>query len=376
MVQPRQESIHERLLANVSAVHGSSSSKRASDCGTAGPDLAWKTISGWSEYAATPLLDLQPIARDLGIQRLWFKDESQRLGLGSFKALGGAYAVHQLLSEAQERITFAAATAGNHGRAVAWAAQRFGARSVIYVPATAAKERVKKLREHGAEVVLVAGGYDIAVRRLAGDAQARGWVVVSDTAYPGYVDIPRRIVHGYSVLIRETLAQLPQSEHLTHVFVQCGVGGLASAVAGYLRRALTVHPLIVVVEPESAACFFESVRHGKMRDSTSEVKTALGCLACTRLSLLAWPILRDTADFAMTIADEAAFDAMRKLAALPQPVAIGESGAAGLGGLLTARADVSISGALGLTSQSRVLVIGSEGPLDTRLYEQVTGARS
>jgi diaminopropionate ammonia-lyase len=333
-----------------------------------------ETVAAWEGYAPTPLRSLPGIASSLGIRQLWHKDESSRFGLGSFKALGGAYAVYRILfggAEPSSRAafadtTFAAATAGNHGRSVAWAARRFGVRCVLYVPATVSEERVRALRAEGAEVVVFAASYEATVERLAADAARHGWLVVSDTSYPGYTDVPRHVMQGYTVMVDEIIEQLPDNERLTHVFLQCGVGGLAAAVASYLWETYgSKRPTIIVVEPASAACFLESIRRGRMTESRPAPSTSMVCLACARLSVVAWSVLSRAADFGMTITDEAAVEATKTIAAATgNEIACGESGAAGLAGLMTAAAHGSSARRIGLDRDSSVLVIGSEGLMD------------
>jgi diaminopropionate ammonia-lyase len=377
-------------LSNPAARHGSYPDELRDILSAAKTADAAREVAGWDGYRPTPLLNLTELASELKIRRLWYKDESQRFGLGSFKALGGAYAVYRVLSSlsdgssienvhaAARHVTFACATAGNHGISVAWAAKHWGAQCVVYIPSVVPQQRIDALRAYGAEVRIVGTAYDQAVDKLAVDARRNEWHVVSDTAYPGYVDIPADVMHGYGVLAREILDQLPAGEHITHAFLQCGVGGLASAVIAHLWECSdTGRPTAIVVEPESAACFFESMRQGRLSEVQSEMHTQLVCLACARLSLLAWPVLRSGADFAMTIRDEAAFEGMRRLAdASGGAIACGECGASGLGALLTVLTQPVVAEQMKLGRDSNVLVIGSEGPLNARLYTQITGRHS
>jgi diaminopropionate ammonia-lyase len=343
---------------------------------------ARRTIAAWPGYAPTPLHALPDLARAASVARIWYKDENERFGLRSFKALGGAYAVDALLAHERERapaaFTVTCATAGNHGRSVAWGARRAGARCVLYLHAAVSAEREAALRELGAEIVRTPGTYDDAVRRAARDAAAHGWQVVSDTAYPGYDRVPRDVMQGYTVLVDELLEQLPPGERPTHVFAQCGVGGLATALCAHLWEAWPgARPRTVLVEPEHAACFAESFARGEPSALSGPLDTALTCLACAVPSDLAWEVLRQGADAALAIDDETAFAAMRALArAGPERPALeaGESGAAGLAGALSAAHDPAARARLGLDASARVLVVGSEGPNDRALYHRVTQA--
>lgn len=366
-----------RCLPNGSALIGAYPSDLKPILNVAQTADAMSTVATWPGYAPTPLRNLSVLASAMNVRRLWYKDESRRFDLGSFKALGGAYAVYRILRKADDAggITFACATAGNHGLSVAWAAKNWGAQCVVYVPATVPEERIALLRSQGAHVQIVELPYDATVDLLASDAARNGWHVVSDLAYPGYVDIPADVMRGYTVLAREIVEQLPAGERITHAFLQCGVGGLAAAVVAHLWETFgDDRPIFTIVEPESAACFFESVRHRSISEWTSRMDTRLVCLACARLSILSWPILRAGVDFAMTIPDEAAFQAMRTLAnSSATAIACGECGAAGLGGLQSVIAQLQSSNEMRIGPESNVLIVGSEGPINASLYRQITG---
>ncbi|MBP2312672.1 diaminopropionate ammonia-lyase [Azospirillum soli] len=362
-------------------------------------DAARREIAAWPGYAPTPLVALPGLAAAAGIGRLWFKDEGGRFGLGSFKALGGAYAVFRLLAAEVARrtggpapsaadllsgkhrdvvssITVTCATDGNHGRSVAWGAQTFSCGCVIYIHATVSDGRRDAIAAFGATVVRTAGNYDDAVRQAGADAAANGWMVVSDTSYEGYMDVPRDVMQGYTVMVQEAVEQLPPGERPTHVFIQAGVGGLAAAVCGHLwERWGADRPRVVVVEPDKAACLFESARAGRPMAVHGDLDTIMAGLACGEVSLLAWTILAPGADDFQTITDEAAKDAMRLLAAGTggdRPLVAGESAVAGLAGLLCALGNGQAE-ALGLGPDSRVLLFGSEGDTDPDLYAAIVG---
>lgn len=334
--------------------------------------LARAEIAGWPGYSPTPLVALPDIARAAHVGAVHYKDESGRFGLGSFKALGGAYAVLRQIRAAgrpAKEIVVTCATDGNHGRSVAWGAQRFGCGCVIYIHETVSEGRARAIAAYGAEIRRVPGTYDDAVRQAARDAAANGWIVVSDTSYPGYTDIPRDVMQGYAVMVDEALSALERPP--THVFIQAGVGGLAAAVCGHLWETLgDVRPRVIVVEPDRAACLFESARQGKASNIGGALDTAMAGLACGETSLLAWEILEEGASDFLTVTDDAAFAAMRLLA--PEIVA-GESAVAGLAGLLGAAARPAIAQALGLEASSRVLLFGSEGDTDPDLYRKIVG---
>lgn len=332
---------------------------------------ARRVIAGWPGYAPTPLHSLDIMAQTEGLAAIRYKDEAGRFALGSFKALGGAYAVWRLLQKqgpGGQRITVTCATDGNHGRSVAWGAQNFGCACVIYVHATVSQGRVDAIARYGAEVRRVAGNYDDAVRQAQRDADANGWFVVSDTSYPGYRDVPRDVMQGYGVMAAEAYEQMMPAEYPTHVFVQGGVGGLAAAVLAYLwQRFGAERPRFVVVEPERAACLYESARAGQPVVVSGDLDTVMAGLACGEVSELAWELLDPGADGFMTVPDEAALGLMRRLA--DWGVVAGESAVAGLAGALAARQ----AGLFGVNAASRLLVFGSEGATDPALYRQIVG---
>jgi diaminopropionate ammonia-lyase len=361
-------------------------------------------IASWPGYAPTPLIELPGLARAAGIGRLWYKDESGRFGLGSFKALGGAYAVYRYLAaeiakragvappmaadlidgrhrDIAEQITVATATDGNHGRSVAWGARLFGARSVIYIHATVSEGRRAAIAAFGAEVVRIAGNYDDSVRQVAEDAKRKGWCVISDTSYPGYRDIPCDVMQGYTVMTDEIVTQLPGGTRPSHAFVQGGVGGLAAAVLAPLwerwgPRAIGGRPRLVAVEPDRADCLYVSARAGKPTKSAGDLETLMAGLAAGEVSLAAWDILARGCDDFLVIPDAAAVQAMRLLARGVEgdrPAVGGEAGVGGLAGLLAAAADPGVRAALGLDGDARVLAIGSEGDTDPALYEEIVG---
>ncbi|HET6308225.1 MAG TPA: diaminopropionate ammonia-lyase [Rhodopila sp.] len=358
----------------------------------AGFARAKAAITTWSGYAPTPLLTLPHIA-DIGLVRI--KDEGPRFGLGSFKALGGAYAVANVLAaelarrniapaatqddlatgryrDATDTITVTCATDGNHGRSVAWGAQRFHCRCIIFVHETVSQGRVDAIARYGARIVRVPGNYDDAVREADRQAQAQNWFVVSDTSYPGYTEVPRDVMQGYRLMADEAADQWTGAPP-THVFIQAGVGGAAAAVSVQLRARFTPAPLLVVVEPEDAACLLASARGGAPTVVPGDLQTIMAGLACGEPSLLAWQELERATFAFMAIPDAAAVDALRYLAT--EGHAIGESGVAGLAGLCLAAAHKTARAHLRLTRDSRVLLFGTEGVTDPILYESIRASR-
>lgn len=325
----------------------------------------------WPGYGPTPLRALSGLAADLGVGAVLYKDESDRFGLGSFKALGGAWAVREVLRRREEpaaEVTVACATAGNHGRSVAWGAERFGCRCVVYLPEGASEHRERDIAGHGARVVRPGLDYDAAVRRVRRDAEAEGWTVVADTAGRGETRIPREVTEGYTLLVAEALSQADARP--THVFVQAGVGGLAAAVTAHLWTELGAdRPTVVVVEAAGAEALLESARTGRRETLEGPFDTAMRCLACGEPSTLAWRVLGPGADFFLAVADGDVEDAVRRLAAgggADPEIVAGPSGAAGTAALLAAARDAAAREELGLGGDSRVLVIGTEGAAAAR----------
>ena len=352
---------------------------------------AREEITSWPGYAPTVLHDLPELAAQAGIASLRLKDESTRFGLGSFKALGGAYAVAQALAaelarrgvalqavsgdlvagtylDTTRELTVCCATDGNHGRSVAWGAQRFGCRCVIYVHATVSQGRVDAIARYGAEVRRVPGTYDDAVRQAARDAEASGWFVISDTSYEGYTTVPVDVMQGYRLMAEEALAQW-EGPPPTHCFMQGGVGGAAAAVSVQLRSTVATPPVFVVAEPDKAACLLASAEAGEPVAIPGDLDTLMAGLACGEPSLLAWQELSRATDVFMAVPDEAAVDCMRILAR--QGIVAGESGVAGLAALLLAAADPASRALLSLGPDSRVLLFSTEGATDPELYARL-----
>ncbi|MBM3547183.1 MAG: diaminopropionate ammonia-lyase [Alphaproteobacteria bacterium] len=343
-----------------------------------GFERAWNTVTRWPGYKPTPLVSLPGLARAAGIGELRYKDEGGRFGLGSFKALGGAYAVYRLLARLgtpAKDVTVASATDGNHGRSVAWGARTFGCRSVIYIHATVSEARRAAIASYDAEVVRTPGTYDDSVRICAEDAAKNGWHVVSDTSYEGYREIPCDVMQGYAVLAEEIVREM--REPPTHVFLQGGVGGLAAAVVSRFWQAWGARrPHTVVVEPVRADCLFQSAKSGTPTKATGDLDTLMAGLACGEVSLAAWDILKKGAAAFMIVPDDAAIEAMRIVASGAdgdKRIVGGESGVGGLAGLLAASVNEKARADLALTRDSRALVIGSEGDTDAELYKKLVG---
>jgi diaminopropionate ammonia-lyase len=368
--------------------------------GIAAPDLVRSYLLLCPRHAATPLCSLGNLAANLGYGGVFVKDEGQRLGLGSFKALGGAYAVirivvahaennlgrsvdpSELRSEAVARfardITVACATDGNHGRSVAAGAALANCRAIIFVHEGVSDARVAAIEAFGAKVVRVSGRYDDSVMEARRVSEENGWQLVSDTSQGDYEQTPLMIMQGYTVLMAEALEQMSAlGRKPSHVILQAGVGGFAAASAAYLTESQGPRrPTIIVVEPERANCVLEAFRAGRAVRIETREPTVMSMLESYESSHVALRILKACADAFMTISDDFAVTAMRRFAAPSgEDVAIvsGESGAAGLGGLLALAQNPAWRQQIGLGPSSDVLIVNTETATDAERYAQLVG---
>ena len=357
-------------------------------------------LSSWRgiHRPATPLYDLPDAAARCQVGRLCLKDESVRSPLGSFKALGAPIAlVRQILrlhpdfepaailtgryAEALRGYTVISATDGNHGRGLAAAAQDAGCRCVIVLHAHVSPEREQAIAAYGADIVRIAGNYDESVQEAARLAAAHGWQVIADTSYDGYEDIPRDVMQGYGAIaeeiVEQTSAQRGRAGAFTHVFLQGGVGGMAAGLASYFWEYHGAQrPCVISVEPAQADCLLQSAIQGRPAKATGTVDSVMAGLACGETSPLAWRFLQPCVDVFMTIEDEQAIEAMRALAQGSErdtPIVAGESGVAGLAALEWLRSDPQRSEQVGLTAESRVLIISTEGATAPREYTRLVG---
>lgn len=331
-------------------------------------------ITRWDQYAKTPLRSLSALADRSGLASIHCKDEGSRFGLGSFKALGGAYAVALVAAGQGKTVIVSCATEGNHGRAVAWGAQRAGVQCVIFLHEGVSAAREEAIARYGARIIRVPGSYDDAVRECTRVSGKNGWQVVSDTTWDGYEEIPRLVMAGYSVLaaeVGESLAQAP-----THVFLQAGVGGMAAALMCSLSRCWPREYIqYVVVEPREAACLMASAKAGgDYRSTPGPFNTITAGLACGDPSGAVLNLIYEGSRMMLALDDQAIMSAMRRyaqpLGADPGIVA-GASGAAGLAGLQTVLDVPLLRERLGLDRSSRVLLINTENDTDPQAYMDI-----
>lgn len=354
------------------------------------------------QYEPTPLAVLSKLAQELNVSKVFVKDESYRFGLNAFKALGGSYAIGQHLAsqlnidpanvtydklvspEVKEKlgkITFITATDGNHGRGVAWTAKKLKQKSVVYMPKGSSEERLQHIKNLGANASITSVNYDDTVRLAAEHAEKNNWVLVQDTAWENYEEIPKRIMQGYITMVVETYEQLKEiGEKPTHIFIQAGVGSLAATVQGFFANIYgEERPITVVVEPDKANCIFKTAEanDGELHYVKGDMDTIMAGLACGEPSTLGWEILKDYADAFLSCPDNIAAQGMRILAAPIKgdvQVISGESGAVGVGAvseILRRSQYAELKEQLNLTADSKILFFSTEGDTDATHYKKV-----
>ena len=332
---------------------------------------AYKTISNWKGYSKTPLIKLDKLSKALNINNVFYKDESKRFHLKSFKALGGAFAVEKI-SKNKKNIVISSATAGNHGRSVAWGAQRLGLKCKIFISQFVSKTRENEIKKLGAQVIKVKGNYENALKECRKQSKKNKWKIVQDVSNKKYKYIPKLTMAGYSIIIKEVSFQT--NKYITHIFLQAGVGGMAAGSVAGVARYFKRIPKIIIIEPESAACVLKSVEKGKMTKIKIKKESIMGGMSCNEMSLVPWQILRKSANACMSIKDinipeTIAMLARKKLS--NQKIIGGECSAPGIIGLISLCNNKIIKDKLDLDENSNVLLIGCEGDADKLFYKKL-----
>lgn len=350
-------------------------------------------------YRPTPLYTLSELAKLLGVGQIFVKDESSRFGLQAFKGLGASYAIASYLSRQNyldlssinfaelkqhiqpNSITFATATDGNHGKGVAWAARLFGQSAKVFLPKGTSSARLHAIREQGAEAEMTNLNYDDTVKMVASLANDKGWVLIQDTAWEGYEEIPFDIMQGYVTIVRELIDQLQDSfKEITHVILQAGVGSFPAAIAAAIGVVTSPDlPQIFIVEPEKAACFYHSVNDpsGLPIQVSGELTTMMAGLACGRPNPHAWSILKSLGSVYFSCKDEISAMGMRVLGNPIRPddrIIAGESGAAPLGllyELLSQQQWRKLRAEWSLDQSAHILLINTEGATDPTNYRRI-----
>ena len=335
-------------------------------------DEAYSTISKWESYEATPLLLLNKLSKELNLNQIYYKDESKRFDLKSFKALGGAYAVEKV-TKGNKEITVSTATAGNHGRSVAWGAKRLGLKCKIFISEFVSEARGKAMESLGADVVKVKGNYENSLIECIKQSTENDWQIVQDVAWKDYMVVPTLTMAGYSVMMKEIVDQI-NNESITHVFLQAGVGGMAGAMVAGVARYLKNIPKIIVVEPDSAACVMKSIESGKIEKVQIVRESLMGGMSCGEPSLVPWKILKKSVNNCISLPDDDIGKAMKLFANASfgnDKIIAGENAAPGVISLIACCNDEKIKNSINLNSNSNVLLIGCEGDTDQEMYQKL-----
>ena len=334
-------------------------------------DKAYNKISKWKGYSPTPLIKLNKLNKNLKLKNIFYKDESKRFHLKSFKALGGAYAVEDI-SKGKKNIVISSATAGNHGRSVAWGAQRLGLKCRIFVSQYVSETRVKEIEKFGATVTRVKGDYESSLNECIRQTKKNKWHIVQDVSNKNYKYVPQLTMAGYSIMIKEISKQTNQ--YITHVFLQAGVGGMAAGSVAGIARYFKRIPKIIVVEPKEAACVLKSIEAKKMKKIKIKKESIMGGMSCNEMSLVPWNILNKSTNHCITIDDSKVSNTVAMLAKSKfsnKKITGGECATPGIISLIAACNNKKIKNLLELDEKSNVLVMGCEGNADATLYNKL-----
>ena len=334
-------------------------------------EKAYNKISKWKGYSPTPLIKLNKLNKNLKLKNIFYKDESKRFHLKSFKALGGAYAVEDI-SKGKKNIVISSATAGNHGRSVAWGAQRLGLDCRIFVSQYVSETRVKEIEKFGAVVTRVKGDYESSLNECIRQTKKNKWHIVQDVSNKNYKYVPQLTMAGYSIMIKEISKQTNQ--YITHVFLQAGVGGMAAGSVAGIARYFKRIPKIIVVEPKEAACVLKSIEAKKMKKIKIKKESIMGGMSCNEMSLVPWNILNKSTNHCITIDDSKVSNTVAMLARSKfsnKKITGGECATPGIISLIASCNNKKIKNLLELDEKSNVLVMGCEGNADATLYNKL-----
>ncbi|MDA9062376.1 diaminopropionate ammonia-lyase [Candidatus Pelagibacter sp.] len=333
---------------------------------------AIKSISSWEGYSPTPLIDLNKLNDELGFKNIYYKDEDKRFKLKSFKALGGAFAVNKIADEKGD-ITVATATAGNHGRSVAWGAQRLGLKCKIFISEFVSETRAEAMRNLNADIIRVKGNYDASLKECIKQSNLNNWEIVQDVSWEGYKEVPKLIMAGYTIMIKEIIDQI-NNDKITHVFLQAGVGGMAAAmIAGFAKFTDNI-PKFIIVEPENANCVFKSVENNKPTSINIIKETIMGGMSCGDVSTVAWEILKNSTNNCLTITDDAISTTVALLSEAKlsdERIVAGECAVPGIIALIGLSKNKEYLNKLSLNSNSKILLFGCEGLTDAEMYKKL-----
>ena len=335
-------------------------------------DNAYKSISKWEGYIPTPLILLNKLSKELNLKNIFYKDEHKRFDLKSFKALGGAYAVEKI-TKGNRDIVVSTATAGNHGRSVAWGAKRLGLKCKIFISEFVSDARGEAMSKLGADVIKVKGNYEKSLIECIRQSTENNWQIVQDVAWKDYMVIPKFTMAGYTVMMKEIVDQI-NNEKISHIILQAGVGGMAGAMVAGVARYLKNLPEIIVVEPDSAACVMESIKTGKIEKIDIKRESLMGGMSCGEVSLVPWEILKNSIKHCISLPDDDIAKTMKLLGNASfsdEKIIAGENSAPGVISLITICEDEKLKESLKLNKDSNILLIGCEGDTDQAMYQKL-----
>ena len=335
-------------------------------------DEAYKIISNWDNYSPTPLILLNKLNNKLKLNKIFYKDESKRFHLKSFKALGGAYAVEKIIKGNDKKV-ISTATAGNHGRSVAWGSQKNNLECKIFISEFVSESRAQVMRSFGADVIRVKGNYEDSLNECIKQSKKNNWQIVQDVAWEDYKLVPKLTMAGYSVMMKEVSEQIT-NEKISHVILQAGVGGMAAAMVAGIARYLDHIPQIIIVEPDSAACVLESIKKGKIEKISIEKESIMGGMSCGEVSLVPWEILKNSVHFCVTVSDDYISKTVKYLANKEfseEKIIGGECSTPGIASLIGLSNNHETRKKISLNENSNVLLFGCEGDADEELYQKL-----
>ena len=333
---------------------------------------AYSSISKWEGYQPTPLIELNKLCMELNINKIFYKDESKRFKLKSFKALGGAYAVERISKE-NKSIVVATATAGNQGRSVAWGAQRLGLKCKIFISEFVSDARGNVMADLGADVIKVKGNYESSLTECINQSNKNNWQIVQDVAWKNYITIPKYTMAGYTVMMKEIVNQIDQNK-FSHIFLQAGVGGMAGAMIAGIANYLDNIPITIIVEPDSAACVMESIKANEIKKINILRESLMGGMSCGEVSLVPWQILKNSVKYCISLPDDNISKTMRLLGNASfsnEGIIAGENSVPGVISLVASCKNKKIKDQMKLDSKSNVLLIGCEGDTDEEMYQKL-----
>ena len=335
-------------------------------------DNAYLSISKWEGYNPTPLISLNKLSKELNLNNIYYKDENKRFDLKSFKALGGAYAVEKV-TQGNKDIIVATATAGNHGRSVAWGARRLGLKCKIFISEFVSDARGQAMADLGADVIKVKGNYEKSLMECIKQSTENNWQIVQDVAWKDYMQVPTYTMAGYTVMMKEIVDQI-NNEKISHIILQAGVGGMAGAMVAGIARYLDYVAVTIVVEPDSAACVLESIKTGKIEKIDIKRESLMGGMSCGEVSLVPWEILKNSVKYCISLPDDNIAKTMRLLGNSTfseEKIVAGENSAPGVISLIASCEDEKIKEKIGLSENSNVMLIGCEGDTDQKMYQKL-----